>query len=156
MENPDGRSRKPKSLEAGMQISRSFDLEMRRRTLYEQFRRYLGEVFRNLAEQKQSRIDEGHLTRNQVRVLISLLPKYAVSYVVEYIKGKSATHLAQVHGEQKRNSLGQSFWARWYFILWFACNNCLLQLSSGKSDKKQWRSMRWHVWQSSCTQTKMG
>jgi hypothetical protein len=39
-------------------------------------------------------------------------PKYAVSHVVGYIKGKSAIHLARVYGEQKRSFVGQSFWAR--------------------------------------------
>ena len=40
-----------------------------------------------------------------------------MSNVVGYIKGKSATHLARVYGERKRNFVGQSFWARGYFVL---------------------------------------
>ena len=88
----------------------------RRRTLYEQLRRYLGEVFRKLAEQKESRIEEGHLMQDHVHMLISIPPKYAVSHVVGYIKGKSAIHLARVYGEHKRNFVGQSFWARGYFV----------------------------------------
>ena len=51
----------------------------RRLTLYEQLRRYLGEVFRKLAEQKESRIEEGHLMQDHVHMLISIPPKYAVS-----------------------------------------------------------------------------
>jgi len=43
-------------------------------------------------------------------------PKYAVSNVVGYIKGKSAIHLARTYGERKRNFVGQSFWARGYFV----------------------------------------
>ena len=43
-------------------------------------------------------------------------PKYAVSQVVGYIKGKSAIHLARVYGERKRNFVGQHFWARGYFV----------------------------------------
>ncbi len=43
-------------------------------------------------------------------------PKYAVSQVVGFIKGKSAIHLARVYGEQKRNFVGQHFWARGYFV----------------------------------------
>ena len=66
----------------------------RRRTLYEQLRRYLGEVFRKLAEQKESRIEEGHLMQDHVHMLISIPPKYAVSHVVGYIRGKSETPLA--------------------------------------------------------------
>jgi putative transposase len=88
----------------------------RRRTLYEQLRRHLGEVFRKLAEQRESRIEEGHLMQDHVHMLISIPPKYAVSQVVGYIKGKSAIHLARVYGEHKRNFVGQSFWARGYFV----------------------------------------
>jgi putative transposase len=88
----------------------------RRKTLYEQLRRYLGELFRKLAEQKESRIEEGHLMPDHVHMLISIPPKYAVSQVVGYIKGKSAIHLARVYGEHKRNFVGQSFWARGYFV----------------------------------------
>ena len=53
---------------------------------------------------------------DQVHMLISIPPKYAISNVVGYIKGKSAIHLARVYGERKRNFTGQSFWARGYFV----------------------------------------
>ena len=88
----------------------------RRRTLYEQLRQHLGEVFRRLAEHKESRIEEGHLMPDHVHMMISIPPKYAVSQVVGYIKGKSAIHLARVYGERKRGFVGQSFWARGYFV----------------------------------------
>jgi putative transposase len=88
----------------------------RRKTLYVELRRHLGEVFRRLAEQKESRIEEGHLLADHVHMLISIPPKYAVSQVVGFIKGKSAIHLARVYGEKKRNFVGQHFWARGYFV----------------------------------------
>jgi putative transposase len=88
----------------------------RRRTLYEQLRRHLGEVFRKLAEHKESQILEGHLMPDHVHMRIAIPPKYAVSQVVGYIKGKSAIHLARVYGERKRNFVGQHFWARGYFV----------------------------------------
>jgi putative transposase len=64
--------------------------------LYLALRQHLGEVFRQLAERKQSRIEEGHLMSDHVHMMISIPPKYAVSEVVGYIKGKSAIHLARV------------------------------------------------------------
>ena len=73
----------------------------RRKALYAQLRRYLGEVFRRLAEQKGSRVEEEHLMSDHVHMLIEIPPKYAVSQVVGYIKGKSAIHLARVYGERK-------------------------------------------------------
>lgn len=88
----------------------------RRRTLYSDLRQYLGEVFRRLAEQKESRVEEGHLMPDHVHMLLRIPPKLAVSQVVGYMKGKSAIHLARVYGERKRNFVGQSFWARGYFV----------------------------------------
>ena len=85
--------------------------------MYGQLREHLGEVFRRLAEQKESRIEEGHLMPDHVHMMISIPPKYAVSQVVGYIKGKSAIHLARMYGERKRNFVGQHFWARGYFRL---------------------------------------
>jgi putative transposase len=88
----------------------------RRKTLYGQLRQHLGEVFRALAAQKESRIEEGHLLADHVHMLIAIPPQYAVSQVIGFIKGKSAIHLARVYGERKRNFVGQHFWARGYFV----------------------------------------
>ena len=88
----------------------------RRRTLYEQLRQHLGEVFRELARQKESRVKEGHLMSDHVHMMLAIPPKYAVSQVVGYMKGKSAIHLARVYGERKRHFVGQHFWARGYFV----------------------------------------
>ena len=88
----------------------------RRKTLYGQLRKQLVEVFRALAQHKESRIEEGHLMPDHVHMMIAIPPKYAVSNVVGYIKGKSAIHLAREYGERKRNFVGQHFWARGYFV----------------------------------------
>src|SRR5216684_6354902 len=77
----------------------------RRKTLYVELRRHLGEVFRKLAAQKECRIEEGHLMSDHVHMMISIPPKYAVSQFVGYIKGKSAIHLARVYGELRRPAL---------------------------------------------------
>ena len=73
----------------------------RRKTLYGDLRQYLGEVFRRLAQQKESRIEEGHLLSDHVHMLIAIPPKYAVAQVVGFIKEKSAIHLAGVRGAQE-------------------------------------------------------
>jgi putative transposase len=88
----------------------------RRKVLYAQLGEHLGEVFRRLAQQKESRVEEGHLMADHVHMLLSIPPKYAVSQVVGYMKGKSAIHLARVYGERKQNFVGQHFWARGYFV----------------------------------------
>src|SRR5579864_8687832 len=88
----------------------------RRKVLYGELRRHLGEVFRQLAKQKESQIEEGHLMPDHVHMLIAIPPKHAVSQVIGYIKGKSAIHLARVYGERKKNFVGQQFWARGFYV----------------------------------------
>src|SRR5579872_2724184 len=88
----------------------------RRKTIYVELRPHLGEVFRKLAGQKESEIEEGHLLADHVHMMIAIPPKYAVSQVIGYIKGKSAIHLARVYGERKRNFVGQHFWARGFYV----------------------------------------
>src|SRR5208337_5179922 len=88
----------------------------RKKALFGWVRQHLGEVFRRLAEQKDSRIEEGHLMPDHVHMMILIPPKYAVSQVIGYIKGKSAIHMARTYGERQRNFTGQHFWARGYFV----------------------------------------
>lgn len=88
----------------------------RRKVLYGQLKKRLGEIFHKLAMQKKRRIEEGHLMSDHVHKMISIPSKYAVSQVVGDIKGKSAIQLARSYGERKRNSVGQHFWARGYFV----------------------------------------
>ena len=88
----------------------------RRKELYGELRRHLGEVIRDLAQQRESRIVEGHLRPDHVHVLISIPPKHAVSQVVGYIKGKSAIHIARNYLGRRSNFRGQHFWARGYWV----------------------------------------
>ncbi len=88
----------------------------RRKILYGQLRRELGEVFHELARQKECRIEEGHLLADHVHVLMSIPPKYAVAQVVGFLKGKSAIHIARVFSGRRKNFAGQHFWARGYYV----------------------------------------
>ena len=88
----------------------------RKKVLYGKLRKDLGDLFHDLAKQKESRILEGHMMIDHVHMLIRIPPKYAVSNVIGFIKGKSAIHIARVYGERKRNFVGQSFWARGFFV----------------------------------------
>ncbi|MGB8353349.1 MAG: IS200/IS605 family transposase [Chthoniobacteraceae bacterium] len=88
----------------------------RRKVLYGELRPELGVVFRELAQQKESEIMEGHLMVDHVHMLISVPPKYSVSQVMGFIKGKSAIHIARVYAGRRRNFVGQHFWARGYWV----------------------------------------
>ena len=88
----------------------------RKKTLYTELRRHLGDVFRGLAERKESRVEKGHLRPDHVHMMLSIPPKYAVSQVVGFIKGKSAIHIARTFAGRRRNFVGQHFWARGFFV----------------------------------------
>ena len=88
----------------------------RKKKLYGPLRKELGAVFHELARQKECRVIEGHLLGDHVHMLISIPPKYAVSQVIGFIKGKSAIHVARTIGGRKKNFTGQHFWARGYYV----------------------------------------
>ncbi|WGS88159.1 IS200/IS605 family transposase [Methylomonas sp. UP202] len=119
----------------------------RRRTLYRALRKHLGEVFRRLASQKESRILEGHLMPDHVHMLISIPSKYAVSQVIGYIKGKSAIHLARVYGEKKRNFVGQHFWARGYFVSTVGRDERMIREYIRHQEQEDQRIEQMNLWQ---------
>jgi len=75
-----------------------FISKWRRKVLFGKLRSHLGTVFRELARQKEGEIEEGHLMVDHLHMLITIPPKYAVSQVVGYLKGKSAIHIAWANG----------------------------------------------------------
>jgi putative transposase len=114
--------------------------------LYGNLRRHLGEVFRKLAEQKECRIEEGHLLSDHVHIMISILPKHAVSTVVGYMKGKSAIHLARTYGERKQNYAGQSFWARGYFVSTVGRDEAVIRDYIRNQEKEDERLDQLNLW----------
>ena len=88
----------------------------RKKVLYGELRKHLGEVLRELALQKECLVLEGHLMPDHVHILISIPPKYSVSQVVGFIKGKSAIHIARAYMGRRKNYTGQRFWGRGYYV----------------------------------------
>jgi putative transposase len=118
----------------------------RRKTLYKELRRHLGEIFRRLAEQKESRIEEGHLQPDHVHMMIAIPPKYAVSQVIGYVKGKSAIHLARVYGERKRNFVGQHFWARGFYVSTVGRDEKVIREYIRKQEEEDTRLDQLNLW----------
>ena len=87
----------------------------RKRVLYGELRKELGQILRGLAMRKESEVMEGTLKADHVHMVISIPPKYSVSQVVGYVKGKSAIWVARTTGKN-RNFVGQNFWARGYCV----------------------------------------
>ncbi len=80
----------------------AFIPKCRRKTLYEQLRPHLGEVFKRLAEYKESRIEEGHLMIDHVHMLILIPPKYSVSQVIGADRPPKGGYRLQEQGPRKR------------------------------------------------------
>jgi len=88
----------------------------RKKALFFELRKYLGEILRELAKQKECEVLEGHLMPDHVHIMLSIPPKYSVSQVVGFIKGKSAIQIARNFQGRKKNFVGQNFWARGYYV----------------------------------------
>ena len=74
----------------------------RKKKVFGALRMHLGQIFKELAQHKESKVVEGHLMPDHVHMCISIPPKYAVSNVVGYMKGKSAITIARKFGGRRR------------------------------------------------------
>ena len=81
----------------------------RKKAIYGELRRYLGDVLRRLAQRRESDVEEGHLMLDHVHLMLSIPPKYSVADVIGYIKEKSAIHIARNFAGRPRNFVGQHF-----------------------------------------------
>ena len=88
----------------------------RKQRIFGALRKELVGIFHELASHKESRIVEGHLMPDHIHMCVSIPPKYAVSNVVGYMKGKSAITIARRFGGRAKNFTGEVFWARGYYV----------------------------------------
>ena len=88
----------------------------RRKVLYGRIRKELGQIFHELARQKESTIIEGHAMSDHVHMLASIPPKYAVSAVIGFMKGKSTIAVARKFQGKEKNYMGEHLWARGYAV----------------------------------------
>lgn len=88
----------------------------RRKIIFGQLRNELRTILQRLCQYKQIEIVEGNLCIDHVHMCLAIPPKYAVSTVVGYLKGKSAMIMFEKYSRLKRNFKGHSFWARGYYV----------------------------------------
>ena len=88
----------------------------RKKELYGKIREYLKNKFHELSKQKGCEIVGGHIVQDHVHMLISIPPKYSVSEIIGYLKGKSAIAIARQFSGRKRNFNGEKFWSRGYAV----------------------------------------
>jgi REP-associated tyrosine transposase len=104
------------ALEMELRVPSCVRSQVSEKAIYGEIRKALGPIFHELAQQKGCKIIEGHLRPDHVHICIEIPPKYAVSSIVGYLKGKSAIEIARRFGGKQRNFNGERFWARGYAI----------------------------------------
>jgi len=88
----------------------------RRKIVYGSLKRDIGKIIRNLCEYKQIEVIEGTACADHIHLCLSIPPKYAVSAIVGYLKGKSTMILFEKYSHLRRNFRGHQFWARGYYV----------------------------------------
>lgn len=88
----------------------------RKKILYGKIRKFLGSVFHELADHRNSKIVKGSMVQDHVHMLIAIPPKYSVAEVIGYIKGKSAIAVARQFSGRTKNFNGEQLWARGYAV----------------------------------------
>ena len=93
-----------------------FTPKYRRKVIYNQYRKDLGEILRELCRYKHVEIIEGHLMRDHVHMLVMIPPSLSVSAFMGYLKGKSALMMFDRHANLKYKYGNRQFWCRGYYV----------------------------------------
>ena len=86
----------------------------RKKALYGKARRQVREILLSLCKQLDFEILEGHLMRDHVHMCLKVAPKYSISHVIGFLKGKSAVRVHQALGYKRMT--GMHFWSRGYCV----------------------------------------
>ncbi len=111
----------------------------RKKVLYGHIRKELGPVLRELVQQKEGQVVEGHLMGDHVHMLVSIPPKYSVAQVMGFVKGKSAIHIARVYAGRRKSFVGQHFWARGYWVSTVGKNEAAVRRYIAEQEKEDQR-----------------
>ena len=99
-----------------IQISVAFAPKYRRRVIYGQIREDIGKILRELCDRKGINIIEAEMCPDHVHMLIEIPPKYSVSEIMGYLKGKSSLMIFDRHANLKYRYGNRHFWCRGYYV----------------------------------------
>ena len=88
----------------------------RRKIIYGKLRNEIKTILRKFCEYKEVEVLEGKMCLDHIHMCLSIPPKYSISTIVGYLKGKSAMIVFEKYSRLKRNFKGNSFWARGYYV----------------------------------------
>ena len=100
----------------GCQYHIVFAPKFRRQVIYNEIKVDVGKILRQLCRQKGIEIIEAELCKDHVHMLISIPPKYSVSQIMGYLKGKSSLMIFDRHANLKYKYGNRHFWARGYYV----------------------------------------
>ena len=93
-----------------------FAPKFRRMSIYGTIKQDIGKILRQLCQQKGIEIIEAELCKDHIHMLISIPPKYSVSNIMGYLKGKSSLMIFDRHANLKYKYGNRHFWARGYYV----------------------------------------
>ena len=93
-----------------------FAPKYRRMAIFGQIQSDIGKILRQLCQQKGVEIIEAYMCPDHVHMLLSIPPKYSVSQIMGYLKGKSSLMIFDRHANLKYKYGNRHFWARGYYV----------------------------------------
>jgi len=104
-----------------------FTPKYRRKIIYYQLRADIREIIKDLCKWKGVTIIEGHLMSDHVHLLVSIPPKYAVSHIMGYLKGRSSMMIFERHANLKYKFGSKHFWATGYYVSTVGLNSATVE-----------------------------
>ena len=104
-----------------------FTPKYRRKIIYHQLRADIREIIKDLCKWKGVTIIEGHLMSDHVHLLVSIPPKYAVSHIMGYLKGRSSMMIFERHANLKYKFGNKHFWATGYYVSTVGLNSATVE-----------------------------
>jgi putative transposase len=93
-----------------------FAPKYRRLEIYGAIKADIGKILRQLCQQKGVEIIEAEACPDHIHMLISIPPKYSVSQIMGFLKGKSSLMIFDRHANLKYKYGNRHFWARGYYV----------------------------------------
>ena len=93
-----------------------FTPKYKRKMIYDELREDIKEIIKDLCKWKGIKIIEGHMMSEHVHLLLSIPPKYSISSVMGYLKGKSAMMIFERHANLRYKYGRRNFWSTGYYV----------------------------------------
>ena len=113
-----------------------FTPKYRRKVIYYQLRADIQKIIKDLCKWKGIEIIEGHMMSDHIHLLLSIPPKYSVSQIMGYLKGKSAMMIFERHANLKYKFGNRHFWAEGYYVSTVGLNTATIQKYIREQEKE--------------------